>query len=67
MTLFLTISSRRDFVSKFLLLLYHARFIEKSEKIYWSFFFLSHRELVYTVVVVDLVISGRLPVILRLI
>lgn len=66
MTPFLPVPSRRDFVSKFLLLLYHVRFIEKSEKIYRSFFF-PHRELVYTVVVVDLVISGRLPVILRLI
>lgn len=38
MTPFLPIPSRRDFVSKFLLLLYHVRFIEKSEEIYWSFF-----------------------------
>lgn len=38
----------------------------KSLKKYIGHFF-PHRELVYTVVVVDLVISGRLPVILRLI
>lgn len=39
----------------------------KSLKKYIGLFFFPHRELVYTVVVVDLVISGRLPVILRLI